>query len=398
MPDLNTPTTKEVSDSIIAELQSTLNQTIPLLPKAFLRVLSKVLGGVFILLYKYGGSISLNTFVQYASSKETTINGITLIPLVELGRELGVTDPTPATNAEFTVEITVTNQVGSLPSGTQLASSANGVTYLTIGSVALSAATVTATIRAASDQSGGDGSGSVGNLDVGAVVSFVNPLANVERDAVILTQDVTGSDAEDIDTVYRQRVLDRKQKLPQGGAYADYEQWSEEVAGIINAYPYTGDPGNVLVYCEATVESSGDPDGIPTQAQLDAVADSIELDEAGLATRRPAGALVSVLAITRTPFVVDVAGLSVSGLSEVQAQIETAIEEYFLAREPYILGLTTPPRKDQINRSAVAGVVFDIVSSAGGTFTTVTMTVFGNQLESYFLGEGEKAKGSATFS
>ena len=49
---LDTTTTKEISDNIIAQLESTLNQTIPGLPKSFYRVLSKALSGVFILLWK----------------------------------------------------------------------------------------------------------------------------------------------------------------------------------------------------------------------------------------------------------------------------------------------------------------------------------------------------------
>ena len=87
---LQTPTTAEISANIIAQLETTLNQTIPLLPKSFLRVLSKTLGAVFILLYKYGGFIFLQQFVATASIKETIINGVTVKPLVEWGRLIGI--------------------------------------------------------------------------------------------------------------------------------------------------------------------------------------------------------------------------------------------------------------------------------------------------------------------
>ena len=56
---LSTPTTQEVGDNIIAQLEASLNQSIPLLPKAFVRVLAKALAGVFILLYKF--SYLINT-------------------------------------------------------------------------------------------------------------------------------------------------------------------------------------------------------------------------------------------------------------------------------------------------------------------------------------------------
>ena len=389
---LTTPTTKEISDNIIAQLEASLNQTIPLLPKSFLRVLAKVLAGVFILLYKYGGFMFLQIFVQSASANETTVNGKIIIPLVQWGRLIGIGDPVLATQAELSITVIVENQVGILPSGTQLVSALNGVTYITIGAVSLNAATVAATIRAVSDQSGGGGAGAIGNLDPGAIVSFANPLANVARDAVVDSQTVTGADGESTEA-YRQRIIDRFQKLPQGGAYADYELWGEEVAGIVNVYPYTSDnPGQVDVYVEA--DTATDPDGIPTAAQLQAVLDSIELDENGLATRRPANALANTLAITRVGFDATVYDLVADNLATVQADIQSAVEEFFIDAAPFIDGLTVPPRLDRITRSALIGLVEDIVSAANGTFTTVTFiqTTLSGSLEIYVLQQGEKAK------
>ena len=395
---LQTPTTKEISDNIIVQLEATLNQTIPLLPKSFLRVLSKTLAAVFILLYKYGGFTFQQIFVSTASIKDTTVNGVELSPLIEWGRLIGVGDPVAATQAELLIDITVESQVGSLPSGSQLINSDNGVTYITIGAILLDAPIVQATIRAVSDQAGGGGAGVIGNLQPGDKVSFANPLPNVARVATVDSQVVTGANAEATE-VYRQRVIDRFQKRPQGGAYADYEIWGEEVAGIISIFPYTGvDPGEVDVFAEATVESSGNPDGIPTSAQLDAVAASIELDENGLATRRPANALVNVFAITRTGFDTVVSDLVVDNPAQVQANITEAITEFFLEAEPFVDGLTIPPRKDRITRSALIGLVEDIVTAANGEFTTVTFTPtgIGGSLELYILQQGEKAKSTGT--
>ncbi len=392
------PTTKEISDNIIAQLEATLNQTIPLFPKAFNRVLAKALGGLFVILFKYGGSIFLNIFVSTASTRETVINGRTLIPLVELGRLVGAGDPVAATPAQLLIDITVTNQVGQLDSGTQLVNSENGVTYITNGAVLLDAPVVQVTILAVSDQAGGDGSGVIGNLEPGAIVSFANPLANVVRDAIVDSQVVTGADGEDLDTVYRQRVLDRFQKRPQGGALADYEEWGEEVAGIINVFPYTSDcPGQVDVFAEATVESSGDPDGKPTAAQLQAVLDSIELDEAGLATRRPANALVNAFAIARTAFVVEIVGLDVTDPASVQVSITTAITDFFLRRSPFIEGLTVPPRADRISRSEVESIAGQVVANAGGVFSGAILKLDGDPIELFTLGQGEKAKATVVF-
>lgn len=389
---LSTPTTKEIADNIIAQLEASLGQSIPILPKSFLRVLSKVLAGVFILLYKYAGFMFLQIFVQTASASVTTVNGKEVSPLLAWGRLIGVGDPVVSTSAELVIDVIVEVQTGTLPSGTQLVSTDNGVTYLTIGAVLLNAAVVQATVRAASDQSGGSGAGDIGNLDPGAILSFANPLANVSRNTAVSAQTVTGADGESTEA-YRQRLIDRFQKRPQGGAYADYEQWGEEVAGIINVYPYTSDcPGQVDVYAEATVESSGDPDGIPTPAQLQAVLDSIFLDLNGLNTRRPANALVNSFPVTRTGFDVVVSGLVVDNLAQVQTDVTTALDEYFLSREPFIVGLSVPPRSDRITSSAVGGVVDDIVSAAGGIFTDAAVTQNTVPVVTFSLGIGEKAK------
>ena len=97
---LTTPTTKDISDNIIAQLEATLNQTIPLLPKSFLRVLAKVLGGVFVLLYKYGGFMFLQMVVSTESINETMVNGKVFSHFIEWGRLIGIGDPVAATQAE----------------------------------------------------------------------------------------------------------------------------------------------------------------------------------------------------------------------------------------------------------------------------------------------------------
>ncbi len=394
---LITPTTADINATIIAQLEATLNQTIPSFPKSFLRTLAKVLAGVFILLFKYSGFMFEQIFVSTASDQETIVNGVVIVPLTEWGRLIGIGDPTAAVQAELTVDITVTNQIGVLPSGTQLFGSTNGVTYITIGDVPLDAPTKSATIRAVSDQAGGDGSGVIGNLDNGAIVSFANPLANIVRDTVVTATTTVGVNAEDTE-VYRQRVIDGFQKRPQGGATADYEVWGEEVAGIINVYPYTGgQAGTVDVFSEA--DPSIEPDGIPPPALLLEVLDSIELDQAGIPTRRPANAFVNSLAIIRTTFDVRVTALDIpTDQPSTEADITEAIEDFFRDAEPFIVGLTPAPRRDRITANALNGIVQQIVNAAGGVYGTAVMTTGAVDLAIYNLGQGEKAKsGVITF-
>jgi uncharacterized phage protein gp47/JayE len=312
---------------------------------------------------------------------------VALTPLIEWGRLTGLGDPIPAVSAILTIDVTVLTQGGTLNSGTQLISITNGVTYSVNASVPLTAATVTAEVTAVSHQAGGNGSGDIGNLVNGSIMSFANPPTDVFVDAVVTATTTEGEDRESEDK-YRQRVLDKFQKRPQGGAYADYQAWALEVAGIVNAYPYTGDAGEGNVYSE----SENDPDGIPSAGELQDVLDSIELDQAGLATRRPANAAVNSLAITRTPFDVEVYSLDVDNIATVKDTIITALEEYFVGREPFIPGLSVPPRVDRITSFEVGGVVADVVSAAGGVFANVIVKQGVSVVSVYQLGEGEKAK------
>ena len=81
-----TPTTQELSSSIVGAIEAQIGQTVPFLPKSFIRVLAKVLAATFITLYKYIGFIGLQLFVRTASGSPTVINGKTITPLIEWGR------------------------------------------------------------------------------------------------------------------------------------------------------------------------------------------------------------------------------------------------------------------------------------------------------------------------
>lgn len=387
---LVTPTTQEIADNIVATLEASLSQNVPLLPKAFTRVLAKALAGVLILVYRFAGFSFLQQFVRFATIDETEVNGKMLSPLTEWGRTFGVGDPIPGAQAELVIDIVVTNQVGSLPGGSQLVRADTGVVYLTAAAVPLSSPVVQATVRASSDPAGNSGVGVIGNLDNGDVMSFANPLPNVETDATVASTTTLGANAE-TEEAYRSRILGQTQARPQGGAYADYRKWGGEVAGVAKIYPYTGQlPGEVDVFVESTVAL--DPDGIPDGVLLQAVFDAIELDDAGLATRRPANAALNTLAITRTAFGLTIGGFTAPDEAAAQLAISTAVDEYLRDREPFIVGLSVLPRRDRITQGALAGVVNEIISAEGGTVTTVVLTLLAVEINAHALDNGEKAK------
>lgn len=389
---MSTPTTAELDAQIVASIESAISQTVPLFPKAFVRVLSKVLGGTLVLLYRYVGFMLLQQYVTTATMRETTVNGQKVRPLVEQGKQFGVGEPEDATHAELVVTITVLTQVGSLPAGQLFSRDETGVIYALTAAVLLDAATVQGTVKAVSDQDGGGGAGEIGNLAVGDALSIVSAPAQVEPEATVASVAVVGEDAEEQED-YRARILRHTQFRPQGGAPADYREWGETVAGVKAIYPYKSEPypGGVTVYVEAI--AAVDADGIPTDAILDAVEDAIALNQDGLATNRPTNDLVDVFPITRIGFEVLIGGLQADGRElEVQTQIDEGLDEYLRTREPYIVGLSMLPRGDHITQGGVGGVAHEIAAANGATFQTVTLRIEGVVITAYRLEAGQLAK------
>lgn len=373
-------TTEQVYQQIIAQLEASLGQSIPFLPRSFIRVLAKAFAAVYIQLYKYADWQFLQLFVTRATNEPTEILGRTVRPLTEWGRLVGAGGRIAATPARLSVLVEVEQDGATLPAGAQLRGVANQALYRVESATLLEEPSTVVPVVAVEPGTGG-------NSADNSTLEFVNPLATVGPLASVLETTATGSDAETVDD-YRQRILDRFQRRPQGGAYADYAEWAGDVPGVRRVFPYTGQPGRVSIYIESATES----DRVPTQAQLNAALEAIELDEDGLATRRPANAFPDVLPVTVSAFVVTVTGLDVESEAEVQADIANALAGYFAAREPFIVGLSIPPRLDRVVTSAVSSLVEQIVADAGGIVTSVAVTRQGQPFSAYVLGEGELAR------
>lgn len=390
---LSTPTTQQVADNIVAQIETEISKQIRLLPRSFTRVLAKALAGIFVLVYRYAGWSLLQMFVQHASFRETTVNGRKIRPLIEWGRLVGVGDPAIATNARHTVAFTVLDWAGNpvIPAGSQLVHPDSGVIYITEADYTLIGPGGTIGVIAASDPDGNGGAGLQGNRALGDNLKWANAIPQVDSQGVYVIATVTTAEDGETEDAYRKRVVDAFSARPQGGAYADYRTWATEDPTIINAYPYTSDtPGMVDVYIEATVASS-DADGIPKQSHRDTAKASIELDSSGLATRRPVSAYVNVLSIFRQPFDVTVTTLSPDTTANRDV-IEEALDDWLRTREPYIVGLSKLPRLDRVTTANISGVVDEAAAAVGATVADVQLTLGGQPVTAYTLGFGQKAK------
>lgn len=389
-----TPTTKQLSDNIRSQIEAAISQATPLLPKSFVRVLSAAIAAVVAVLYKYIEWMFNQFFPADADFEESTILGRSVSPLRKLGNLLGRGDPKTGTAAELEFTVTVTNQTGSLPIQSQIISPATGYLYITTANVSLNAPTVTVNAVAISGPNQTTGVGADGNATDGTVMRFVNSLTNVSRDVVVSGTVTQGADSESI-AQYRGDIEQLFANRPQGGAPADYVQWGKTVDGITDILPYTGFPGHVNIYVEASAASSGSSAGIPTRAQLNSVYEAIQFNSDGLATRRPLGARTNVLPIIRTLFNITIIGLSVDDVPTTQAQIQTTLSTFFAQRTPLIPGVTLNPRSDVINPATLIGAVEDVVTANNGTFTTLNLFVSTSPLDAvslYILSEGEKSQ------
>jgi uncharacterized phage protein gp47/JayE len=378
-------TAKQISDIFVTTLEAEISQSVPLMPRAFIRLFSKLMGIVFVVLFQYSEFIAMQSFIRFASDKPITIGGITYTPLDMWGEQIGL-KRNLGQRSDGTIEITVLVTGGTLLSGSVLLDPNTQETYLTVADVSLSSSSVSATVRATNYKTSA-------TLYVDQSLSFVSAPPEIEKVVTVATVTQQGADAEDTDS-WRQRQLDWWSARPQGGASADYREWGSEVSGVENIYPYSGGtsaiptsgPGQVDIY----VEASNTVDGIAPQALLDAVKDNIEQTAStGLADRRPINCYVNTASIYRKTVNATIAGLVVSDTSTVQTAIEEALEQYLLSRENYIIGLSRLPRRDVISESEASGVVGRVVSAYGGTVNSLS---FDTITQAYVLEEGEKAK------
>ena len=361
---LQEPTTNEIRDTLIASIESRLGQIVPILPKAVWRVMATVIAGIFTTLYKFGSFQFLQIFPQTAQEES----------LEQWGDLVGI-NRTPAEAAR--IEIQCTGEDGQqILTSSRIINNLTGVVYLVDSDATISGGVATTTMIATE-------SGDIGNVSNGKILSFVTPLPGIDNKCTVTDTIDLGINKENLD-IYRSRVVDRFRKVPQGGAFADYELWSLEVPTIINAYPYSGLVEGVV---EVFIESSVGVDGIPSASEITQVEDSINLPN-----RRPVTADVIVQSIIRTDFTVTIFGLD-PDTTPARDSIESFLTTFFLDREPFVEGLSV------VNKSLISNTeIIQIISLAlqvdSAQFDTAIFEVTGtgDTLTRYNLGQGEKAK------
>ena len=385
-------TVEYVYNLLIESFQEKFNNKLRLLPKSFIVILSKVLSVIFVLPYKVCGWFYLQLFPDTASFDRVNVMGISLQPLVKLGVNIGVGEPTSGQAWEGLVSATVVTEGQAITAGTQLKSDVTGLMYVVSETVTTEGQSVNVPVYCVQ-------SGSGGNLAQGDEIKFVSPLGFIAQDAVVASTTKEGLDEETADH-YRARVVNRYSTQPQGGALSDYRIWSYDAPGVLQTYPYNGEdsPGDVEIYVAGNTDVY--PDRVPGRELCVAVGEACTYDpETGIADRKPLTAILDpdyngtyrniqpVSIVTVDVSVTDVVGVDVSDFG---AAYKSVCDDYLLGREPYIRGLSDENNKtNSIQKNTLIALANSVATSLKAQFGTVTMNINNVQVDNYNLDRGE---------
>lgn len=385
-------TVEYVYNLLIESFQEKFNNKLRLLPKSFIVILSKVLSVIFVLPYKVCGWFYLQLFPDTASFDRVNVMGISLQPLVKLGVNIGVGEPTSGQAWEGLVSATVVTEGQAITAGTQLKSDVTGLMYVVSETVTTEGQSVNVPVYCVQ-------SGSGGNLAQGDEIKFVSPLGFIAQDAVVASTTKEGLDEETADH-YRARVVNRYSTQPQGGALSDYRIWSYDAPGVLQTYPYNGEdsPGDVEIYVAGNTDVY--PDRVPGRELCVAVGEACTYDpETGIADRKPLTAILDpdhngtyrniqpVSIVTVDVYVTAVAGVDVSDFG---AAYKSVCDDYLLGREPYIRGLSDENNKtNSIQKNTLIALANSVATSLKAQFGTVKMNINNVQVDNYNLDRGE---------
>lgn len=271
---------------------------------------AKVIGGVQHELFGFADDIQRQKFALTADGENLDLHGA----------ECGIARK-PAAPAVGTVTVTATQALTVMVGA--VFQRADGVEYLaTDGGAITGAGSFDVAVIASTDGSATNGiagaplaivSGVAGDTDAVAVIGSdgIRGGADIERDGEPFTDDLA---------TYRGRILFRKRNPPHGGAPADYVLWATDIAGVTRVFVERRWQGAGTVRVFVLMDDLFD-NGIPDSASVARVADYI-------ATKAPAGAIVSVQAPVAVPIDVTIADLTPNTVP-VRAAVEAELRNAF---------------------------------------------------------------------
>ena len=382
-------TLAEKTAANITIIETTINQTTPALPASFNDVLAVVIAVAQQSIEKVVTRAELENLVKTATLRE---NGG---KLNDIGEEIGIPYKS-AKAAVLNIELVATNGTEITPqysfSGVD-----NGLDYLVGASYIATGGLISIPVTCTT-------LGAVGNLEPPNELKLSAPLAGAESIAIVIDTDTVGAAAEGQDT-YRQRILDEIRNPGEAGNLSFYRKRGKNASGVQEIYPYRGflvgstftNPGDVSCWVEATTDI--DPDGIATQAVLDAAYDAIYYDETLQIQKYPISAReLHMMSITRDEVFFSISNLSVfdpNQLGDCKADIETALDLALRAMHGFITGLDfVKDKNDVLATPYFSGVVDDVVKTYSGSYSGLIFSFSpgGSTSAGYILQPGQLVK------
>jgi uncharacterized phage protein gp47/JayE len=352
------PTIAEIRDQILADIQAELSLDAPLPPRSVWGVLATALAGALSLVYRFSAWTRRQIFTVTADRDA----------LVLRGQEFGLS---PKAASTWRGLVAATGVEGTaIPKGTLF--QADSRVYAVREEAEIGAGATPVKMIALE-------AGAASDLDNGDALEIVTPRSGVNKDAVVISVENSGEDAEATEA-YRRRLLQFQQARPQGGSAADYVLWATEVPGVVRAFAYRSAPGEVTVYPVLAGDGS---ERVPDGTKLSEV--EAYLDDP---VRRPLAATVSAAAPTTEEFDVTVVSAN-PNTPALRTAVENEFAKYFAARYPRQFADEIDPT-DLTTTSELYRIAFEV----GMTQVDLTMTPVstGTPAVGYTLGEGEIAE------
>lgn len=235
------PTLIQLAERIQGDIDGRLPGTDPRLREGLLRVVARMEAGVVHGLY---GSLDWLAINLLPNTKDETI--------LALWAEVYGVPRLAATAAGGPVALT--GDVGAVvPAGTAL-QSGDGVLYQLDADVTLGDGTGTGTVTA-------EEAGSDGNQAEGVTLTLVSPVSGVDSNAVVGTGGLVGGADIEAVNAWSERLLQRIQKPPVGGARHDYERWAREAHPAVTHAWVTAHEGGKQGVVTVRIATYDDPAG-----------------------------------------------------------------------------------------------------------------------------------------
>lgn len=289
------PQLAELVDRVRSDLRGKLEIEGPLLRRAMVDVLGSVWAGAIHLLY---GFLGWNAKQMFGTTAEREA-------LLELAAEYGIT-PTPAEYATGNVIATGTNDA-EIPSDTIVTLGEAQYRVTTGQTIAAGTATLPVVALLA---------GSAANLEEGIALSFESPIAGVDAAVTVATGGITGGIDEEGTEEVRDRYLQRKREIPNGGTDADYIAWALAVPGVTRAWVYRHENGLGTVVVRFVMD--GEDDIFPDAGAVSDMQDALDAE-------RPTTA--EVTAAAPDPLEVDFTIEITPDTPEVRAAVEAELAD-----------------------------------------------------------------------